>query len=521
LFANSAEAIKRVSVYLFDRRFSMNKRKVLIFGLMGLMLLCLATIAYASIAQAAQKCENPPCSANAQGQGPKKSPKADVPAAQPQSSPEPNGNKSNKDGDKQVGQSKPPEEDWKSGGGDDSASDGNPSDTDKRNSDDSHSNGPNGPAPNAVAAARANCDNNGFDCFLVITPATFTPSPSPSATATPTSTSTPTFTPSPTASPTATATEVKGGKKGGGGGGSEGPPAPCQIERFGMDNGSEIQMWPVTRPDGVPVFGSVITVTLNLEGDQLNPSLDPSGRTCLQMVFEDHGSGKSVIKTANWDGTNVQSLDYVGSDPAFGWDGSRYITFTGSYANIFRVNPDGSGLEPLGVSGLNSQPSPSGKWILYEPGNGHAGVVWSRGPVGAMQEEMANYHFQSTWSCENFSWDPTGEVICEDDGLRYIIDASGTFIPVYPTGREGLMDPTGNTMHGVIGTADDTCLVPNFLGVNNTSSLSSVGSCIGKGQNFTWVKVPGQLHPEDDGWMQGFLYPESLPKLSPSPTPTP
>lgn len=72
-----------------------------------------------------------------------------------------------------------PDVDHNSGGPDDSASDGNPSDSDAVNNDDTHSNGPNGPAPNANAAAHANCDNNGFDCYFVPPPSPPPPPPPP------------------------------------------------------------------------------------------------------------------------------------------------------------------------------------------------------------------------------------------------------------------------------------------------------------------------------------------------------
>ena len=91
---------------------------------------------------------------------------------------------------------------------------------------------------------------------------------------------------------------------------------------------------------------------------------------------------------------------------------------------------------------------------------------------------------------------------------------------VYQEGQEGLMDPTGTTIYGVIRTEENVCLVPHFLGVADISLLSSVGTCLGKGQNMTWVAIPGQLHPEMDGWMEGFLNPPSLTN-SPTQTPTP
>lgn len=64
------------------------------------------------------------------------------------------------------------EADHETGQSDDSATDGNPSDSDSVNNDDDNTQGPNRPvAPSAAAAANANCDNNGFDC----PPATETP----------------------------------------------------------------------------------------------------------------------------------------------------------------------------------------------------------------------------------------------------------------------------------------------------------------------------------------------------------
>lgn len=120
---------------------------------------------------------------------------------------------------------KPTEIDHNTGGPDDSGTDNNPSDPDKNNSDDQHSNGPNRPNPPSTGAAlHGNCDNNGWDCgtvpapIVTITPekthtkststvtATQTKVASPTVTFTPTQTETGVVTPTVTGTATETAT---------------------------------------------------------------------------------------------------------------------------------------------------------------------------------------------------------------------------------------------------------------------------------------------------------------------------
>lgn len=362
-------------------------------------------------------------------------------------------------------------------------------------------------------------DNNGKGipghCKTKTPKVTVTPDKTPGKTVTPTVFVTPT----PGGSPTPTSTIPNGG------GGTVTPtlqPGTCKIEVYGQDvdakNGREIEVRLVSRPNGYPEFSAPITSTLTITGTQQNASFDPTGNTCVDMVYEDNSLGKTILAVAHYDGTNPRSLGYAGFDPTWGYDSSRgYIAFRTEVNDIFRMEPDGKSLVALGANGTNLDASPSGLWVMYQTAQNHIGVVWSQGPADAFKKGLTSFKFETAWSCQNARWDPSGDSItCNDNGLKLVTDTAGTFLVLYSNGSEAIMDPTTTTPFAVVLSEGKSWLVQNVFGLSKLTSLLGVGKDLGAGVNPDWVAIPGMVNPVDDAWINGFLNPAA----SASPTPT-
>lgn len=106
--------------------------------------------------------------------------------------------------------------------------------------------------------------------------------------------------------------------------------------------------------------GTGIKQLTSTTDDDNTPSFSPDGK----IIFSRFGSTQSIF-TINSDGTGETSLNVVGINPAYSFDGTRIVFDI--YQNIWAMKADGTGLTQITFTGSDYDPcfSPDGAYIAF------------------------------------------------------------------------------------------------------------------------------------------------------------
>ena len=167
-------------------------------------------------------------------------------------------------------------------------------------------------------------------------------------------------------------------------------------------------------------IGNGITVAVaNADGSQphdVGPGDDPSLSPDGSKVAFDRYNGTFFVYVANADGSGERLVD-VGYDPAWSPDGTRLAFSTGGQLAL--TNPDGSGLQKLGLQGSRPQWSPDGTRLAYE--NHGIWVANADGSDAHRLSEKANGH-SPHWSRDGGAL----VFVSGADSELYVVNADGT-----------------------------------------------------------------------------------------------
>ncbi len=171
---------------------------------------------------------------------------------------------------------------------------------------------------------------------------------------------------------------------------------PAQAQKLPLSAGHTLLITSVRTGDTEvfavdPVTGTSTNLTLAPASEERYPAWSPDG---TQFVFtSDRGDGKTFdLYLARADGSSTQRLTQLPAGsvaywPAFTADGQFIYFNEGNSSRVYRVKPDGGGLQSV-AEGRDGNVSPDGKKIVFTQRGNRGFGVWVMDADGTNRKQL-------------------------------------------------------------------------------------------------------------------------------------